>query len=476
MTSAFAAAPARRRDWIPVRDVRFWLVQVLVVVVYLLHQLDAGRLGIPEVTAIPHLAVESLFLLPVLYAAFIFGLRGSLATAAWVTALMILDINLDMPGMPTAQVWAHYLELGTLDVVAIVVGRGVETERDARARAEAAEVRYRELFENNPSPLLVVDLEGQVRAANSAAEKRFGCLAGEALDALVGREAAAAVLAGRDAGVLSVGNGMLRALPSVLADEQMVQVAFADVTEQARRENRLATYASCVLAAQEDERRRVAQDLHDELVQDLIQLRRELEGVGSAVNPSAVDGPAASLGAGRLLAERMGAELWRIIHGLRPPALDDLGLDACLRQAGSGLEERTGMTVRVEAGRPPHRLGSAQELALFRIAQEALSNVERHARASRVVVGLGFEGSWARLSVSDDGRGFNPAPLAELPADQLGLLGMLERAELVGGRLELRSAPGQGTTVRAWVPLGADEMAWTPPLDSPPASPLGTPA
>ena len=145
----------------------------------------------------------------------------------------------------------------------------------------------------------------------------------------------------------------------------------------------------------------------------------------------------------------MVGELRQIARGLRPPALDDLGLAAALRKLTSDFQARTGVgaSFRVEGeGRP----AADAELGLFRIAQEALNNVGRHAAAERVSVRLRLAAAEARLTIVDDGAGFT---VGRAPEASLGLAGMRERAALLGGRLDVSSAPGKGATVRATIPL-----------------------
>ena len=212
----------------------------------------------------------------------------------------------------------------------------------------------------------------------------------------------------------------------------------AEVAGEAHRaaEARTRLYAEQILRAQEDERRRISLELHDQPVQDLIHLLRLLDR-GSAEEA-------------REVATLVVGELRQISRGLRPPTLDDLGVTAALRKLVADFPARTGVATsfRVEGG--ARRVRPDVELGLFRVAQEALNNVARHAQARKVSVRMRFTDEEVRLSVSDDGAGFSPGQAGEAT---LGILGMTERAGLLGGRLEVVTAPGKGTTVRAAVPL-----------------------
>ena len=140
---------------------------------------------------------------------------------------------------------------------------------------------------------------------------------------------------------------------------------------------------------------------------------------------------------------------------LRPTILDDLGLEAALRSHLERSHARAELALDTEISLPQKRLDPAVETACFRIVQEAMTNVVRHAAASRLAVALGVVDGELVLSVRDDGHGFDPAAAARRAArgESAGLSGMEERAQLAGGRLEIHTAPGRGTEVRAVFPL-----------------------
>lgn len=225
-------------------------------------------------------------------------------------------------------------------------------------------------------------------------------------------------------------------------DQERVARLAAEAAGEAHRaaEERIRLYAGRILHAQEDERRRLSQELHDQPLQDLIHLVRQLDA-GSAEGA-------------REVATQVVSELRQISRGLRPPSLDDLGLTAALRKLVSDFSARTGITSTFRTEGHARRLPADVELGLFRIAQEALNNVYRHAAAERVTVRARYLAGEVRLAVTDDGAGFLPGQAAE---SSLGITGMSERASLLGGRLEVVSAAGRGTTIRASIPVGAAE-------------------
>jgi len=195
-----------------------------------------------------------------------------------------------------------------------------------------------------------------------------------------------------------------------------------------------------------EERHRIARDIHDEPVQALIYLSRRLERL--AAEPE-LTGPAASqLEEIRNLAIAVADGLRQLTEGLRSETLEEQGLGPALVELGERFSQRAQVEVAVRIEGSPRRWPEAVERGWLRIAQEALSNVERHANAGHVMVCLDSRPAWLRLAVSDDGIGFRL--LRGRPIhDGLGMLGMRERASLLGGRLRVRSQPGRGTLVVA---------------------------
>jgi signal transduction histidine kinase len=203
-----------------------------------------------------------------------------------------------------------------------------------------------------------------------------------------------------------------------------------------------------LLQAQDEERRRIARELHDEPVQLLTHLARSLDRLETA--PSAPAILADGLGEARSQALDIADRLRAVVAGLRPPALEQLGLTVALRgflaDAGEASAVHTDMQVTGEEKRLPPDV----EFGAFRIAQEAVNNVIRHAGARKLLLTLAFEAPGLRLRVADDGCGFDPGTVNRpSPSGGLGMLSMHERAEIAGGRLTIRSAPGKGTIVEA---------------------------
>jgi signal transduction histidine kinase len=293
-------------------------------------------------------------------------------------------------------------------------------------------------------PLVVDDLPQEYPAATGLAFKAgmrsFAAVPLVAQDRVVGvmdlADSRAARLSAQDLECLnSVGN------------------AIGVAVENAYLYRSMRYYVQQVTRAQEDERARIARELHDDTLQSLIVLSRRLETLAKAderLSPS------------RALELY---DLWKhtddVIQGLRrfnrdlrPSTLDDLGLVPALEGLAAGMTDVDGIITRVYVKGAIRRLAPEVELALFRIAQEALNNVKKHAEATEVVINVAFTDDAVEMTVHDNGKGFTlPAPVEELATSgHLGLIGMLERARLLGGALSINSQQGLGTNVIVTVP------------------------
>lgn len=214
--------------------------------------------------------------------------------------------------------------------------------------------------------------------------------------------------------------------------------------ELAAAQNSLQTYIEMALRAQEEERHRLSRELHDETIQDLVLVKTAFQELTCAgARASSVDFIDSAL-------QNVIDGMRRFCRALRPSVLDDLGLAAAVEWLLSDLGNRTHVACCLELGGVPLRLDSELELVIFRIAQEALHNVEHHADAHNVNIRIEYRADGVRLQIDDDGRGFD---VAHVRSDRLGLLGMHERAKLVGATLQIASGSG-GTRVVVDSPVG----------------------
>jgi two-component system, NarL family, sensor histidine kinase UhpB len=197
-----------------------------------------------------------------------------------------------------------------------------------------------------------------------------------------------------------------------------------------------------VMRAQEEERRRLARDLHDEVNQALTAILLRLEALSQ--DAGAPTQRADELAELKRLVNQAMEELLNLARQLRPSALDDHGLVPAIDAQLKRFAARSGVEVRMTAEGDPSSLGEDAQTAIYRTAQEALSNIGHHAGATAVEIDLSVNGKHGELRVRDNGAGFDPA---HPPGGGLGLKGMAERARLVGGELDVRSSPGGGTTI-----------------------------
>jgi PAS domain S-box-containing protein len=336
-------------------------------------------------------------------------------------------------------------------------------------------VKYWALFNGAAEPIFVLDGDGVIQEANAAAE----ALLGRTTTGLKG-SSSAEVLGEQSAEVLreALSSPKVRAelrfsspdgsdvwlepLCTAVqgpAGESLAQVLLKDVTERRGLEH----YAREITRAQEAERQRIAQELHDVSVQSAIMICRRLDAAANAVEEGIPEDINRSLAEARQTAETMADELRRFSRDLRPLILDDLGLVPALKRLLLELRERCDIDVRLNTTGSVRRLDSSVELAMFRIGQEALRNIELHAKASYASAGIEFGEAIVVLTITDNGSGFEVPRLPILVgAGRLGLLGMQERAQLVGGVCEIHSIPGRGTTVVATVPSGGPSQTHAP--------------
>jgi signal transduction histidine kinase len=212
-----------------------------------------------------------------------------------------------------------------------------------------------------------------------------------------------------------------------------------------------------VLTAQEEERRQISRELHDEVTQILIGIDVELTALGNAgvIEPKVLK---AHIGRTQRLVKKSVNAVHRFARELRPAALDDLGLIPALQSFMERLSAKKKLIINLTAFAGVEALDNARRTVLYRVAQESLTNVARHARASTVNMIISEIPDAIRMEVNDDGKSFQVLKaLAAKTNRRLGLLGMRERVEMVGGTLAIESAPGKGTSVRVEIPLRGGE-------------------
>ncbi|HET6149203.1 MAG TPA: PAS domain S-box protein [Polyangia bacterium] len=224
-----------------------------------------------------------------------------------------------------------------------------------------------------------------------------------------------------------------------------------DITDRRYAEETIRALLNDVITAQEDERRRIARELHDETAQTLTSLLVGLKSVEESQDLGQARGAASTM---RALVSSALEGVQRIARGLRPSVLDDLGVEEALERLTADFTRANQFVVHLEVTGPRlPRLSESLEIALYRVVQEALTNASKHAAPKAVSVVVHRNPNLVRLVIEDDGRGFDVAKTR--PDTQLGLMGMRERAHLVGGSMTVESSKGRGTTVCVTIPLPA---------------------
>ncbi len=327
------------------------------------------------------------------------------------------------------------------------------------------------VFDASPDGLLVVGSDGRIRGANRRVEELFGWspeeLEGEPIEVLV-PEALRGTHEGHRTAFIAdphtrpMGVGLdLRArrkdgstfaaeisLSPWMKDTETLRIVCTvrDVTQQ----RRLRTFSAGALQATEDERQRISRELHDDIAQRLatlvLSVRRLADesdhdaryALGEAIRNDVVE----TSDAVRLVA-----------RGLRPPELEEVGLALAIQAHARRIQESTGFEVATELESVGNHLDEVQTLAVYRVVQEALSNAKRHSGADRAVVRLRSTAGEVVAEVEDHGKGF--VTHQDDAGDGLGVIGMLERTEMIGGRLDVDSTPGRGTRVRVVVPCSS---------------------
>jgi two-component system NarL family sensor kinase len=248
----------------------------------------------------------------------------------------------------------------------------------------------------------------------------------------------------------------IRAQESTELRGAAISVVVTDMSEARRTEGLLRALTHRVVQVQESERERVAFELHDNITQLLcaVVFRSQLlvDTLPAGNGPSKTEAMKV-----RDMLGKIAEEVGRITHNMGPSTLDHLGLVAVLRDAKTQFAERTGVSITLTCMKLSERPAANTELALYRILQEALRNVEKHANAHHVTVCLSQQGAFVQLLINDDGIGFDPElrPSERKEKGGLGLVSMRERASFVGGTLTIKSVSRAGTKIEVLVPSGS---------------------
>ena len=261
--------------------------------------------------------------------------------------------------------------------------------------------------------------------------------------------------------------GDFKAIETPVGGIEEIRQLQAELVHMARKvqaaQQSLHGYIGAITAAQEEERRRLARELHDDTIQAMIALKQRVQLTQISLVPDKASDHGASLATTESVAlqeiatltEQTIENLRRLTRALRPIYLEDLGLVTALEMLARETGQAIDIPVEFELQGMEKRLDPANELALYRMVQEAFSNITRHAQASQASLSIAFTDQALTIQVFDNGKGFDvpKSPAEFAPSGHYGLLGLHERAELIGAALEIRSTPGEGTHLTIRLPL-----------------------
>jgi len=491
----------------------FWILAAMFVGLALLHYLRP-RIELTSIGFIERHTMERIvFLLPIALATFLYGQTGGLITLALAALVMLPRVAWLSPSP-----WDALLEVLTVGVVGYLVIWIIATQENEKRLRQDAVARLRTINAISASVTDSLDttqiLNKALDRALEATRSQTGCISlldrttreltraacrgvmaelaaemercptSERLCTWVAQTARPHMIKdlmeersetckwfaqrgvrsliatplisrGRVMGVMALADPQ----PGHFTTEDMalltsVGSAIGVAVENAYLCNNIRYYAQQVTRAQEDERARIARELHDDTIQSLIALSRQIEAYAQNHEKGPTPDPA-RLRELQQMTDEIIQGVRRFSRDLRPSTLDDLGLLPTLEGLANSLTEKDGIVTQLRVVGERRRLSPEMELVLFRIAQEALNNVKKHARATMATITVRLDEDEVALTVQDNGKGFVLiASVDELTvAGHLGLIGMRERARLLGGALNIQTQPGRGTKVTVTVPL-----------------------
>jgi PAS domain S-box-containing protein len=438
-----------------------------------------------SVVGLAHYAVERiLFLIPITFAGMYFGTKAGLLSMAIALAIILPRV------FQTADYQTEaVLETGTVVVLGLLINLWFGTRRkenelyrqlikrleESEQEMSMSEQKYRYLFENASDAIWVQDVNGLFVDGNRA----FETLTGFTIDELKGVQLARFL----SPDSLNLARDVRDKLIKEVEFEQPYEQQFyikdgstmsvkmsttpvmsggrisgfehvaRDITEEKRQQENILSYARQITRTQEEERKRIARDLHDDVSPLLLVLIQKLDNLASGQRPK-VTALKESIQGLRSQAVEALESLRSCAQGLRPRIIDDLGLAAAIEWIGEGLERDQRITTNVQFTNIERVISPETQIVLFRIAQEALNNIRKHAQASHVDIKVEDMDNDIVMTVIDNGKGFEVPERAEdmVSAGRLGLMGMYERAKLLNGDLQILSEPGKGTKLTVRLP------------------------
>jgi len=431
-----------------------------------------------------HAVERILFLIPITYAGMFLGLRAGIISLGISLAVILPRVFLISEYRPEA-----ILESGAVIILGILVNLWFETKRkeselyqqlltrleESEQGMSISEQKYRYLFENASDAIWVQDVNGLFVDGNRAFEKLTGfkreelegvqlakflsskslTLAREVRDRLIKEEEFEQpyeqqfFIKDGSTKTVKMSTNVIIAGGRISGFEHVAR----DVTQETQLQENVRTYIQQITRVQEEERKRIARDLHDDVSPYILILIQKLDNLASS--------PRLKLATLKENIETLRSQAVealeatrRCAQGLRPRIIDDLGLVAAIEWIAEELERDQGIQAKVEVTGIDRPLSAEIQIVLFRIAQEALNNIRKHARASTVEIKVEGGEEHIEMIVADNGAGFKMPERVEdmISAGRLGLMGMYERARLLNGDLQIKSEPDRGTELTIRLP------------------------
>jgi PAS domain S-box-containing protein len=465
------------------RTPHLWIIIILFVVITLSHftqfltQISLlGELSLPTALGLSRHSLERfLYLLLVLYAGWTLGVIGGAALWLASAVAMLLRTFLISPSFRDALL--ESLACLVIGALAITLTEAYYQNKRRQERLEmvmkdlqSSRRNYEELFTNGSDAIWIHDMDGYITLANEA----WGKLTGYSVSELIGKNIReflnpeALTLARQVKAKLLIGEAMEHryeqrsirkdgseaimqlATRVIISDgkPQAFQNMARDITEERKLRDNLQFYLRQVLQAQEEERKRLARELHDDTSQQILLLTHGVDNLASKADDYLPQELRNDLDELYELSRQTYQGIKRYAQALRPGILDDLGLVPALKWLAQEIRGPAGIEVQVKTGTIPS-LPPETQLVLFRIIQEALNNVQRHSGASKASITVECQEAEVKVTIRDNGKGFPvPRQLSDFASQgKLGLVGMAERAQLLAGELEVISQIGKGTKI-----------------------------
>jgi PAS domain S-box-containing protein len=474
------------------RDYHFWIILLIFAACVFLHYPEvvpiSAKLGFHSLIGLErHALIRILFLVPIAYAAYVYGVTAGLVTLFASLAAMLPRIFFISPYPKDAL-----FETITAFVIGALINSWLEFRRREIGRREQTILklesvrselqrigrRFQEIFEKAHDAIWIQDLSGSIVTANKACSRLTGYSRKELTKMVVyefftddclerAEQVKESLLSGQEVKqpyeqriIKKNGSEAVIMLTTSLLGEEgssgssaLLHIA-RDISEEQKLRESLQLYTEQIGRAHEEERKRIARELHDDTIQTMVAVSRRLDNFIAQHSRMKKESFRSLESIQREIDESL-VRIRSFVQYLRPPILEYLGLGPALNELANQIHSESGIRVKMQIEDCEQNWSSEEKLLIYRVIQEALRNVWKHAEATEAAVSAQFDGQGAVFSISDDGKGFELESDSDLLIKgKLGLMGMRERAHLIGGTLKIEARPNRGTEVTLIIPRG----------------------